>query len=75
MMLRKAINLKCRECIYCESGPGTWRQQAAACTSKTCPLYLVRPMPANGIARELNALESPEIGQFDASFDGLGGEA
>jgi len=68
MSLRKAIN---RKCIYCESGPGTWRQQVAACTSKTCPLYSVRPMPANGIARELNALEKPTKGHFAASVNGL----
>jgi len=73
MSLRKAINSKCRECIYDPvSGNGTWRQQVAACTSKTCPIYLVRPMPANGIARELNALENPENGHFAASVGSLG---
>ena len=42
--LRKAINDKCRECIYDpKSGTGTWRQQVDTCTSYTCPLYPVRP--------------------------------
>ncbi len=70
--LRHAVNGKCRECIYCKSGPETWRQQVAACTSKTCRHYSVRPMPANGIARELTALEIPENGDFSASVDGPG---
>ncbi len=42
--LRKAINLKCQECIYdpgCGGGP--WRMQVEACTSLTCPLYPVKP--------------------------------
>jgi hypothetical protein len=44
MSLRRAINEKCRECIYDPlSGGGTWRQQVEACTSRNCPLYPVRP--------------------------------
>ena len=42
--LRKAINAKCKECIYDErGGGGNWRQQVMACTSQTCPLHPVRP--------------------------------
>ncbi len=45
MSLRKAINAKCKECIYdSSSGGGTWRQQTEACTSYNCPLYTVRPV-------------------------------
>lgn len=43
--LRAAINAKCKECIYdCLSGAGNWREQVTACTSRTCPLYAVRPL-------------------------------
>lgn len=43
--LRKAINDKCRECIYdAIGGGGTWRQQVEACTAYKCPLYPVRPV-------------------------------
>lgn len=43
--MRKAINDKCRECIYDPiAGKGTWRQQVEACTSRKCPLYPVRPV-------------------------------
>lgn len=44
MSLRKAINTKCKECIYDENGKGTWRQQVEACTAYECPLYPVRPV-------------------------------
>lgn len=48
LSLRDAINAKCRECIYDpQSGSGTWREQVTACTSRTCPLFAVRPT-ANG---------------------------
>jgi hypothetical protein len=65
--LRSAINKKFRECI-CDpiSGDGTWRQQVAACSARTCPLYPVRPMPTLSIATDLNALEYSENGHFDA---------
>ena len=43
MSLRKAVNEKCRECIYDKQASGTWRQQVEGCTSLDCPLYLVRP--------------------------------
>lgn len=70
MSLRKAINAKCRECIYCpDSGNGTWRQQVAACTSTGCPLYPVRPKPTASITQPLNAPEIPENGQFDPVSD------
>jgi hypothetical protein len=44
MSLRKAINNKCKECIYDPYEPGTWRMQVEGCTSLHCPLYPVRPI-------------------------------
>lgn len=45
--LRKSINAKCRECIYDPiGGNGGVLQQIKACTSCSCPLYVVRPMPS-----------------------------
>ena len=42
--LRGKINAKCVECIFDPiGGGGTWRQQVEACTSMTCPLWVVRP--------------------------------
>jgi len=44
--MRKAINAKCKECIYDENinGNGTWRQQVEGCTSPLCPLFPLRPI-------------------------------
>lgn len=44
MSLRKAIDEKCRDCIYDKGAPGTWRQQVAACAITTCSLHEYRPM-------------------------------
>lgn len=45
MSLRKAINDKCKECIYDDSpGNGNWRQQVQGCTSPKCPLFAHRPV-------------------------------
>ena len=41
--LRKAINAKCKECIYDPYAKGTWRMQVELCTSLNCPLFKVRP--------------------------------
>lgn len=42
--LRKAINDKCKECIFDpKGGNGKWKEQIEACTSFKCPLFKVRP--------------------------------
>jgi hypothetical protein len=47
--MRRAINAKCRECIYDPvGGTGTWRAQVEACTSYSCPLYPLRPTSQGG---------------------------
>ena len=43
--LRKAVDLKCKECIYDPFDAGTWRYQVLACTASNCPLYNFRPEP------------------------------
>lgn len=47
--LREAIDAKCRDCIFDECEAGRWRQQVAACTATTCPLYTVRPLPRGSV--------------------------
>jgi len=70
--LRQAINAMCRHCIYDQhSGSGTWRQQTAACTSKTCPLFPVRPMPTDNRGSDLIVRVNPENGHFAATVDCL----
>lgn len=41
--LRKAVNEKCKDCIYDPLAGGKWRQQVDACTDTACPLWPVRP--------------------------------
>lgn len=42
--LRKAINEKCKDCIYDPlSGLGTWKQQTEGCPDESCSLWPVRP--------------------------------
>lgn len=65
MSLRKAINLKCRECIYDPMAEGTWRQQISACTSPDCPLYPHRPTSQGYAANRANSVD------FGAKLDGL----
>lgn len=45
MSLRKAINEKCKDCIYDPLCPGTWRKQVEECTSPDCALWPYRPKP------------------------------
>ena len=49
MSLRKAINDKCKDCLYDpKCGGGTWREQIAKCSSINCPLWPVRPAARAG---------------------------
>ena len=44
--LRSAINGKCKSCIYDPiAGGGSWKKQVASCTSPSCELFDVRPLP------------------------------
>ena len=43
MSLRKSVDMKCKDCIYDELAPGSWRKQTEACEMTNCPLYDVRP--------------------------------
>ena len=42
----QAISRMCRQCIADDREPGTWRQQVALCTSFSCPLWTLRPLPS-----------------------------
>jgi len=42
--LKKAIEEKCKDCIYDELDTGSWRTQTEKCTDKECPLWDVRPV-------------------------------
>ena len=73
MSLRREINEMCKSCLFDPTGgTGTWRQQTAACTSKSCPLYNVRPRPTGYMAQSLIALENSELGHNASVSDHAG---
>lgn len=58
MSLRKAINAMCKDCIYdSKGGSGGWKQQVEECTSFSCPLYDLRPMPKKHQTQDISAQE------------------
>lgn len=59
MSLRKAINDKCKECIYDPYAKGTWRKQVEECAAVRCPLYAHRPTPAM-VDKSANLPQKPE---------------
>ena len=62
MSRTKAINEKCKDCIYDHKAPGTWREQVEACTSEhTCALWPYRPITVatiNGNRKDNKAIEA-----------------
>ncbi len=73
MSLRKAINNKCRECIYDPLDKGTAAQQIACCVSSDCSLHSVRPMTATIIPSSLLDAYRITPEQLDAEAKALVG--
>lgn len=44
MSFRKAVDEKCKDCIYDPLAGGTWRQQVEACEMRDCSLWPLRPI-------------------------------
>lgn len=42
--MKRAIEGKCKDCIYDEAATGSWRSQVEACKDKSCSLWEVRPV-------------------------------
>ena len=47
MSIRKAVNEKCKDCIYDPLAGGTWLVQVGNCIDTPCPLHPYRPLPAS----------------------------
>ena len=59
----KLLEQKCIECIYDPGcGGGTWREQVKACTSYSCPLYPIRPLPSG--EKHASEPEIPDLGKI-----------
>ena len=50
MTRQKAIEEKCRECIYDELDEGTWRMQVEQCQLTDCALYQYRPQSRSKVS-------------------------
>jgi len=73
MSRTKAINDKCKDCIYDQKAGGSWREQVEACKSeKTCALWPYRPVSSATISinRKLKGGSTGDA-DFDALIDGL----
>jgi hypothetical protein len=71
MSRTKAINDKCKDCIYDSHAPGTWREQVELCTSeKSCPLWPYRPITVatTNLNRKMRDTDETDI---DALVAGL----
>jgi len=55
MNLRKAINEKCKDCIYDDLAAGTWLQQVTLCPANDCPLFDVRPQSKSLIPENVSS--------------------
>lgn len=70
MSRTSAINEKCKDCIYDDKAPGTWREQIQACPSeKSCALWPYRPVSVAMI--NANRKIKLDIAAVDALIDGL----
>ena len=58
MSRKRAIDSKCRDCIYDPLDRGTWRQQVELCGCSDCPLYEYRPLPATSLEPSKNRVKT-----------------
>ena len=60
--LRKCINDNCKDCIYDPTEKGSWRKQVEECTTYSCKLYPVRPVPLKKYAKKTVPVPGAEEG-------------
>ena len=71
MSRTKAINEKCRDCIYDPAVKGSWRAQVESCTSeKSCSLWPYRPVTVSTTSLQRAGRDTDET-DFDALIAGL----
>ena len=77
MSLRKHINQNCKDCIYDSSAPGTWRQQVALCSIKSCPFWDIRARPTSPIPESILRWYGVDLAEYQALttyIEGVGHE-
>ena len=70
MSLLIVINEKCKDCIYDPTSSGTWRQQVALCSIKTCPLWDVRAKPTSPIPESTLRWYGVDLAESQALAEG-----
>ena len=70
MSLRKAVNKKCRDCIYDPLSKGTWRQQVNLCAVKSCPLWALRAKPSTCIPESTLLWYGVDLAQYQQLIEG-----
>lgn len=60
MSRAKAIELKCKDCIYDNLCKGSWREQVEKCPCRSCPLWEYRPVT---IKNQVSRGRTPSAGQ------------
>lgn len=70
MSLRRAINDKCKDCIYDPASNGTWRQQVSLCCVKSCPLWGLRPKSASPIPESALSWYGVDLAEIQALMEG-----
>lgn len=72
MSRTKAINEKCKDCIYDQKAPGTWREQVEDCKSEhTCALWPYRPISIATVNSERKTRVVDSGIDIDALVNGL----
>jgi hypothetical protein len=71
LSLRKAINAKCKQCVYDPMDVGTAAQQIAACICSDCPLHPVRPITTKRLPLSLLAAHRVDPLELDERARGL----
>lgn len=64
MSLRKKIDQNCKDCTYDSACPGTWRQQVALCSIKSCPFWDIRARPTSPIPESTLRWYGVDFGEF-----------
>jgi hypothetical protein len=64
MSLRKKIDQNCKDCTYDSACPGSWRQQVALCSVKSCTLYDVRPKSTPPIPESILRWYGVDLAEF-----------
>lgn len=74
MSLRKLIDQNCKDCTYDSACPGTWRQQVALCSVKSCAFWNIRAKPTSPIPESTLRWYGVDLAEFQPLTTDIKGE-